>query len=269
MRNVINMLLFSWLLSGVSAAAYADTATDTKPGDTQNSNPVSSLTQSLSGQTFLLGAAYEFANFTFSRPNFAPIELTNAGSGEPVVDYVSPEKKLAVFHLRDGDSVIGFNISGSFSQIDMTRQTVNGGSGAGAIIKGQDLGSQVHSEYIAAAPFIYIRVGPISPGTDSYWLLGVGAGAGYWRTHGDFNQCYLANPIPIGSGGCGFNGREIPAYAPIDSGYRLSVYETARINFHYNDWDFLVAAKAMSVSESGIRYDLRDYSVGLAYNLRF
>lgn len=235
-------LLFASLLPAIGARA-----------DNPPSSVSDEVSEYLKGQSIQLGLSYSQGTFKMSNGK-SYSQLTDNGRATAIIDYTSPERVLAKFGMKYGDAVIGLNFGGSFGQQN-TRFQLNPNSSA---IIGQDLGSKVTGDYLAGAPFVYLRLGPLYPGTDSFWLFGYGPGLALYHFSG--------NPIfytPQGNSIVATSG-------PISSTTKLFIYQTWRWQFHFGNWDVLFTGKQLSGRKiNGYDTSYEDYGLGLAYSLHF
>ena len=225
-------------------AAWADDTSNVKSSD-QGQGVLDTISQYLSGQSILLGAAYSQGTFKINNST-SRAQLTDNGRATAIVDYASPEHVLGKMDMKYGDAVLGMNITGSFGQQRTDFQNVSSG------IIGTNVGTKVTGDYLAGAPFLYMRLGPVYPGTDSYWLVGYGVGAALWHFSGD---------ALIG-------GSSTPTQ--LNSSSKLFLYQTARWQFHYGNFDLLFTAKILNNGKvHGYNASYEDYGIGVAYNFHF
>ena len=208
----------------------------------------------LQGQSIQLGASYSQGTFKLSKPGTSS-QLTDNGRTTLILDYTSPEHVLGKLPMKYGDAVLGINIGGTFGQ-QKTNFQLNPGSSA---VIGQDLGSKVTGDYLAAAPFLYLRLGPVYQDTDSYWLFGYGPGLALYHFSGN-PLFYTAQP----------GGGILVTSAPISSSAKLFLYQTWRWQFHYGNWDVLFTGRQISGQKvNGYNASYEDYGLGVAYNFHF
>ena len=239
-------LLFACLLP---CAALADDA----PATT-GQGLTDQVGQYLQGQSILLGASYSQGTFKMSNGG-TKSQLTDNGRATAIVDYTSAEHVLGKMGMKYGDAVLGLNFGGSFGQVNVDKQ-LNPLSSA---IIGQNLGSKVTGDYLAAAPFVYMRLGPLYPGTDSYWLVGYGLGGALFHFSG--NPLFYTQTAP---------NTFLVTSEPISSTTKLFLYQTWRWQFHYGNWDVLFTAKQISNRQvMGFNTSYEDYGIGVAYNIHF
>jgi|SRR5579859_4022821 len=210
--------------------------------------------QYLQGQSIQLGASYSQGTFKLSNTGTSS-QLTDNGRATLILDYTSPERVLGKLQMKYGDAVLGVNIGGTFGQVNTSYQ-LNPQSSA---VIGQDLGSKVTGDYLAAAPFLYLRLGPVYQGTDSYWLFGYGPGLALWHFSGN-PIFYTQQP----------NGSILATSMPVSTSAKLFLYQTWRWQFHYGNWDLLFTGRQISGQKvNGYNASYEDYGLGVAYNFRF
>jgi hypothetical protein len=245
-NNASSFLLLGCLLP---CAALADNSSSG-----QNQSPVDQVTQYLQGQSIMLGASYSQGTFKLSNATSSS-QLTDNGRATLILDYTSPEHVLGKLQMKYGEAVLGINFTGSFAQ-QKTSYQLNPGSSA---VIGQDLGSSVSGDYLAGAPFIYLRLGPLYQGTDSYWLFGYGPGAALYHFSG--------NPIFYTPQA---NGSILATSMPVSTSAKLFFYQTWRWQFHYGNWDLLFTGRQISNRKvDGYNASYEDYGLGIAYNFHF
>ena len=248
--RVCMSLLVLCLLPLTAAADGAPAATTANPPAVADSDPIG---QFLKGQSFSLGFSYAQGTFKMSQGT-TQTQLTDNGRASPIINYTTGEWALEKFPMKYGDAVIGLNLGGSFGEQD-THFQLNPQSSA---IIGQDRGSKVTGDYLSLAPLLYLRLGPVYPGTDSYWLFGYGPGLALYHFSG--------NPIFYTPQGNTF----VATSAPVSSSATLFLFQTWRWQFHYSHWDVLFTAKQLSGRKvSGYTTSYEDYSLGLAYTFKF
>lgn len=233
------------LTSLLPVAASAD---DAPAPSNDNTGVVDEIAQYLKGQSILLGAAYSQGTFKMSNAT-TRTQMTDNGRATAIIDYTSPERVIGKLDMKYGDAVLGLNFTGTFGEQRTDFQNISSG------ITGQNLGNKVTGDYLAGAPFVYMRLGPVYPGTDSYWLVGYGLGAALWHFSGD--------PYFPSSGG---------TFSPVqvNSSAKLFLYQTGRWQFHYGNFDLLFTAKIINTGKvQGYNVSYEDYGIGIAYNIHF
>ncbi len=250
------------LLCLLPLAASADDSTTNSSSTSDNGNVV---TDYLKGQSILLGLSYTQGTFNMTgvKPSAGSATLTDNGHATAIVDYTSSEHVLTKMHMKYGDAVWGLNFVGSFGQQNTDYQTQPGQS----ILVGQNLGTKVTGDYLAGAPFLYLRLSPLYPGSDSYWLFGYGIGGALWHFSG-VPITFAPNPL----GGLTAN------LTPFDSSSKLYLYQTFRWQFHYGNWDIVATHREIGTGfgsiikpgqTNGYKVNYQDFGIGVAYNIHF
>lgn len=244
---------FLLLLCLLPLSVLADSGSSDSPPSGQDQNVIDEVAKALSVQSIVLGGSYDQGTFKMFNGN-TKAQLTDNGRTVPILDYVSPEHIVADMPMKYGDAVLGLNFTGSFGQQNTSFQNVPGSS---AII-GQNIGSRVSGDYLAGAPFIYLRLGPIYPGTDSYWLFGYGLGVALWHFSG--------NPIFYTPSGNNY----IATSMPVSSTAQLFLYQTWRWQFHFGHWDVRFEGRMLNNRKiDGFNTSFENYGIGIAYTIHF
>jgi hypothetical protein len=240
------------LLCSLPCAALAD---DAPPAGTSTPAASSSdpIAEFLKGQSIQLGLSYEQGTFKMRNGN-ARSQLTDNGRATFLLNYTTGEHVIGKLPMKYGDAVLGWDFVGSFGEQN-THYQLNPNSSA---IIGQDLNSRVTGDFLSGAPFLYMRLGPVYPDTDSFWLFGYGAGVALYHFSG--------NPIFYTP-----QGNTIVATSMhVSSSAEPFLYQTWRWQFHYGNWDVLFTGKSLSGRKvAGYDTSYEDYGLGLAYTLRF
>ena len=241
---LLNLLPLAALADDAPAASSSTASTSSDP-----------IGQFLKGQSFSLGYSYAQGTFKMSNGSGTTSQMTDNGRASPIINYTTGEWVLDKFPMKYGDGAIGVNIGGAFGEQD-THYQLNPQTSA---VIGRDLGSKVTGDYLSVAPLLYLRLGPIYPDTDSYWLFGYGPGVALYHFSG--------NPIfytPQSGGGY------LATSTHVSSSATLFIYQTWRWQFHYGNWDVLFIGKQLSGRKvDGYNTSYEDYSLGLAYTIRF
>lgn len=242
-------------LSCLSLPVCATDDPDTSPPATHSTlDTVDSIAKLLGVPSLVLGWSYDQG--TFKMWNSAgKMQLTDNGRSTPVLEYMSPEHILARYPMRYGNAVWGFNITGTLGQQHTTYQNVPGGSG----IIGQNTGTSVNGDYLAVAPFVYLRLGPIYPDSDSYWLFGYGLGGALWHFSGN-SIFYTAQP----------DGSFQGALMPVNSSSKFYIYQTWRWQFHFGNFDIRFEGRMLDHHKiNGYNTSYENYGIGIAYTIYF
>ena len=171
---------FLLLLCGLPVVATADDSPPAAPsGSSSSSNVGDTIAEFLKGQNIQLGLSYEQGTFKMIKTGSQSI-LTDNGRPALLLNYNTGENILGKLPMKYGDAVLGWTFTGSFGQQD-THYQINPYSSA---FIGQNLNSKVTGDFLSGAPFLYLRLGPVYPGTDSFWLFGYGAGAAVYKPPG-------------------------------------------------------------------------------------
>jgi hypothetical protein len=244
------LILSLLILLPLAAMADDPPAASSSPATNTDSDPIG---QFLKGQSISLGYSYAQGTFKMSRGS-TKSQLTDNGRASPIINYTTGEWVLDKFPMKYGDGAIGVNLGGSFGEQD-DHFEINPNSSA---IIGQDLGSKVTGDYLTAAPLLYLRLGPVYPGSVSFWLFGYGPGVALYHFSG--------NPIFYTPQKGGY----LATSGPVSSPATLFLFQTWRWQFHYGNWDMLFIGRQLSGRKvGGYNTSYEDYSLGLAYTLHF
>ena len=242
---LLSVLPFATMADGAPAAGTSS------PPATSDSDPIG---QFLKGQSISLGYSYAQGTFKMRQGN-TQSQLTDNGRGAPIINYTTGEWVLDKFPMKYGDGAIGVNLGGSFGEQDDHYQ-LNPQSSA---VIGNNLNSKVTGDYLTAAPLLYLRLGPVYPGSDSFWLFGYGPGIALYHFSGN---ALFYTPQP--------NGSYLATSSLVSSTAKLFLFQTWRWQFHYGHWDVLFIGRQLSGRKvAGYDTSYEDYSLGLAYTLRF
>jgi len=231
-------------------------AADSGSANTQNQGLGDEISQYLSGQSIQLGGSYTQSYFFLTNHTNSHGTLTDNGRASPIIDYTSSEHILYKFPMKNGDGVWGFNFTGSFGQPRLRYQTYPGQS----VLRGIDVGTHIDGDYLGVAPFVYLRLGPIYPGTDSYWLFGYGLGGALFHFSGlpEFDTTV--------------NGKTTITAMPVSSSTKLFLYQTWRWQFHFGNWDVVGGFKELDSERKVIGNYYAGYAemlLGIDYSIRF
>lgn len=227
------------LLLVIAERAQADD--DTGQSAQPASIGVSNLLQfKLDNESFTLGVGYSQATFkTLQSNSTSESEITDNGAPNPIIELNSSEKVLKKWPMKVGSAVLGWDINASASVFDTRYQITN------SALRGQNIGTNVSGEYIGIAPILFLKIGPLYPGSDLYVKIGGGVGPGLLRSSGtaDFNGTIT----PVGSA------------SPV-----FSLYRTASWQFQMGHWYFDIVGNGFT-TESGQHSSLESYGIGVAY----
>ena len=239
------------LLCLLPLTAWADDSQAAPDSSASSNDPVAEF---LKGQSIQIGLSYEQGTFKLNKPG-SSAQLTDNGRTALLINYTTGEHILGTMPMKYGDAALAWSVVGSFGQQD-THDQINPYSSA---IIGQDKGSRVTGDFLSAAPFLYMRLGPVYPGSDSFWLFGYGLGVAMYHFGGN---PFVYTPQADGS--------ILQTSMPITQHAVPFLYQTWRWQFHYGNWDVLFTGKSLSGHRiNGYNASYEDYGLGLAYTLRF
>lgn len=252
--KIIGMLLLLMPLLALSARADdPDNNPPAKSGDS-SSNSIDNVANSLGVPSLVLGPSYDQGTFKMWNSN-TKAQLTDNGRSALIFDFITPEHALFNWLMKRGSAVFGINFIGSFGQQHTRYQNIPGGSG----IIGQDIGSSVRGDYLAASPFVSLRLGPIYPGTDSYWMFGYGLGGAFYHFSG--------NPVFYTTQS---NGQILATSSQIGSSSKLFLYQTWRWQLHWGHWDVRFEGRMLDNQKvAGYNTSYENYGLGVTYTIRF
>jgi hypothetical protein len=253
-KIIVILLLLMPLL--VLSARADDSPANTQPAKSGNdtSNTVNDVASSLGVPSLVLGPSYDQGTFKMWSGD-SKAQLTDNGRSALIFDFVTPEHVLFDWPMKQSNAVFGINFIGSFGQQHTRYQNIPGGSG----IIGQDIGSSVSGDYLAASPFVSLRLGPIYPGTDSYWMFGYGLGGAFYHFSG--NPVFYATQA---------NGQIIATSTQIGSSSKLFLYQTWRWQFHWGHWDVRFEGRMLNNEKvAGYNTSYENYGLGVTYTIKF
>jgi hypothetical protein len=205
--------------------------------------------QSLRGSSLEVGAGYVQGTFKAGRTGTGPgyTEITDNGQPNLLLDYTGKERALARIPMRDGSFVLGWSLSATAGQFDADRQLINDA------ITGKDVGTSVRGQYAGIGPGLFVRMGPLYPGTRIFWSFGasVGAGAVHYQGNALFSGGSVAD---VGS----------------RSGIRPALYGTAFWQMDLGDWVVVFNGKVFQIHDpdySPVSYEI--YGLSLGYRIVF
>lgn len=219
------------------AQADADTTQSSQPASASVSN-LAKFT--LDNESFTLGLGYSQVTYKTTQANSTgEAQITDNGAPSPIIELNSSEKVLTKWPMKVGSAVLGWDINASASVFDTRYQITN------SALRGENIGTEVSGEYIGVAPILFLKIGPLYPGSELYLKIGGGIGPGLLRSSGtaDFNGTITS----VGSSS--------PVFA---------LYRTASWQFQMGHWYFDILGKGFT-TESGQHSSLESYGFGVAY----
>jgi hypothetical protein len=228
----VSMLVFS-----TGAQAEGDTEHPFQPASVSVSDLA---TISLDKESFTLGLVYSQVTYKTTNANSTSESMiTDNGAPSPIIELNSSEKVLKEWPMRVGSAVLGWDINASASVFNTHYQLTN------SALRGQNIGTDVSGGYIGVAPILFLKIGPLYPGSDLYLKLGGGIGPGYLQS----------------SGTADFNGtiNSVGSTSPV-----FALYKTASWQFQAGHWYFNFIGTGFT-AESGLHTSLESYGFGVAY----
>jgi len=208
--------------------------------------------ETVRGQSLNLGLGYGQTTAKFSHfRDFggAAAQITDNGTLVPLVQYNSQESYFWERPLKVGRVALGYNLVANYVSFSLNRQLTEGP------FQGANVGTRVTGSYLAAAPMLFVRLGPLYPERDIAWKFGVGVGAAALQYKGTV----------IATTPSGTQSREAVRYNA-DS---LSPYLTEVWELQVERWSLLFKGTQMSGSAQHETFDLEVYSLTLAYTFTF
>jgi len=209
--------------------------------------------ETVRGQSLTLGLGYAQTTGKFSRfrdiGNNGLAEITDNGTLAPLVQYNSQESYFWQRPLKVGSAALGYNFVANYASFSLNRQLTEGP------FQGANVGTRVTGSYLTAAPMVFVRLGPLYPGRDISWKLGIGAGAAAVQ--------YKGTVIATAPSGAQYLERvEYNA----DS---LSLYYTEVWELQVERWSLLFKGDQTIGSAQHHNFSLEVYALTLAYTLAF
>lgn len=251
----IGLLLFALLLPALNTQADSNTDNKQPPQSSDNApNTVDEIAKSLGVPSVVLGPSYDQGTFKMWNSR-SKAQLTDNGRSALIADLITPEHVLFDWPIARGHAVFGVNFIGSFGQQHTKYQNIPGSSG----IIGQDIGSSVSGDYLAGSPFVFLRLGPVYPDTDSYWMFGYGLGGALYHFSG--NPVFYTTQT---------NGQVVATSMPVSSSSTLFLYQTWRWQFHFGNWDVRFEGRMLDHRKiAGYNTSYENYGLGVTYTIHF
>jgi hypothetical protein len=220
-----------------SAQADAGAGQSSQPPSVSVSNLA---TFTLDNESFTLGLAYSQATYkTTQASSNSEAQITDNGAPNPIIELNSSEKVLGKWPMKVGSAVLGWDINASASVFNTRYQITN------SALRGQNIGTDVSGEFIGIAPILFLKIGPLYPGSELYLKVGGGIGPGWLKSSGTAK--FNSTITPVGSSS--------PVFA---------LYRTASWQFQMGHWYFDILGKGFT-TESGQHSSLESYGFGVAY----
>jgi hypothetical protein len=204
------------------------------------------------GQSVTLGLGYSQKTITFNQfKGFAnsSAQITDNGMIVPYVAYNSPESYFWELPMQVGRVAVGYNFVATYESFSVNRQLTNGP------FQGANVGTKVTGSYVAAAPMVFARLGPLYPDRQIFWKLGIGVGAAATQYSGDV----IATRN---------DGLEELQNVKANSG-TIGLYNTEVLELQVEHWSLLFKAESILANGAHETANLQEYSLTLAYAVRF
>jgi hypothetical protein len=231
------------VLSLFSSIAQATGNNATAPETTSVS--ITDLAMSkLEKASLTLGLAYTQVTYKTTHANaIGNTQITDNGAPSPIIELNSSEKILKSWPMHVGSAIIGWDINASASYFDTRYQLIN------SAFRGQNIGTKVSGGYIGVAPTLFLKMGPLYPGSNIYWKVGYGIGPGLFQGHGTalFNTPQGGVINNVGS-----------------SSAEFALYNAANWQLQVGHWYFDIMGKWLLPQDSH-HTSLESYGFGLAY----
>lgn len=252
------ILLLTALLMLSAPGAWAQSAATTEP-PTESPAPTTLTDQvyqqawdALKGQSLIVGGGYTQATLKF--PQFrgdrgaSPL-VTDNGRISLLLQYETPERYFLEYPLQGGRAAFGYNFVFNYGQIAVNRQLQT------SAFHGADVGTEVTGDYLVAAPFVFLRLGPLYPDRAVFWKFGFGVGGAVVRLDGDirpFNGTHGEDKESVSSKGA------VPA-----------LFTTATWELDIENWLVIFQSLFLSGTADHDHFTYEVYSLSLGYRVRF
>jgi len=194
--------------------------------------------------SFTLGLAYTQVTYKTTHAGaIGNTQITDNGAPSPIIELNSSEKILKYWPMHVGNTILGWDVNASASYFDTRYQLIN------SAFRGQNIGTKVSGGYIGVAPTLFLKMGPLYPGSDIYWKVGYGIGPGLFQGHGTafFNTPQGGVINNVGS-----------------SSAEFALYNAASWQLQVGHWYFDIMGKWL-LPQDGHHTSLESYGFGLAY----
>jgi hypothetical protein len=176
-------------------------------------------------------------------------QITDNGKPNLLLDYYGREKALAFTPMLSGDFLLGWNLTATAGQFQVDRQLENSG------LTGTPVGTSITGEYLAVAPRLFVRLGPLSPHQSIYWSFGAGVGAGAIRDHGTARFGSGTNPVET---------------LPDPDRVRPAAYGTLFWQLDVGHWVLVFNGKLLLIKDPNYSFaDFESYGLNLGYRITF
>ncbi|MCZ6645303.1 MAG: hypothetical protein O7B79_03595 [SAR324 cluster bacterium] len=212
--------------------------------------------ESLRGQSITLGPTFSVVDIKFFRDEkFADgpspsAKMTDNGRLTLFLRYQTEETYFIEAPMQVGFFRFGYNFISYFMTFKTEKQETLDE------IFGEDLGTGASGEVLGFAPFLFVVLGPLYPGTEIYWKTGAGIGVAVLRYEADV--LYRNNQSPNSS-------RERLS----DKDYAPNFFQQALWELDIGNWvlTFQISQITGSTQTGGFFYNERSLSLG--YGITF
>ncbi|MBI3992365.1 MAG: hypothetical protein HY342_03755 [Candidatus Lambdaproteobacteria bacterium] len=208
--------------------------------------------RAVGGQSLQVGAGYVQGTFKFAQIGGDPTanpQLTDNGRFSPFLRYQTPESYVLEFPLREGRIALGYDAALEFGALAAERQLRT------SAFVGEALGTHVRGDYLAAAPQVFARIGPLYPNRAIFWKFGAGVGLAAVR----FDARVLPRAdLPT-----------LPKVRLSSAGYVAALLVPATWELQIERWALLFRSLFLAGSVDGQRFTYEVYGLSLGYTFRF
>ncbi|MBI4082992.1 MAG: hypothetical protein HY423_10315 [Candidatus Lambdaproteobacteria bacterium] len=205
----------------------------------------------LKGQSLTVGGGYAQATLKFpglGGDATANPQLTDNGRVVPFIQYETAETYFKTYPLRGGQAALGYSLVVHYATFSADRQLRT------SAFAGDDLGTRVSGDYAAAAPQVFVRLGPLYPDRRIFWKFAGGLGAGLVRFDGTVLPHSVAGETeqPVGHGAA-----------------RLSLFTAFAWELQVDAWVLAFSSRYLGGYAANRLFTYELYSLSLGYSFRF
>ena len=229
----------------VAAQTTSDMVPELEP---QSARLTSFATLALRQKSFTLGLAYTQVTYKNTHADaIGKTQITDNGAPSLIIELSGSERLLKSWPLRFGSATLGWDITASAGVFDTHYQLVD------SALRGKDIGTKVSGGYLGAAPALFLKLGPLYPGSEIYWKAGYGIGAGLLQGSG----------TALFSTSTEFVINTVGSSSPV-----LALYHAATWQLQVDHWYLDIMGKWLQVQD-GKHTSLESYGFGLGYRFDF
>lgn len=191
-----------------------------------------------------------FKDQKFSDGATPKAKLTNNGKLDLVLRYKTSESYLVEEEMRVGWFRIGYDFEVHFLRFRTDRQKLLNE------LEGEDIGTAVSGQMVGGGPLIFVRLGPLYPGSRFFWKAGGGAGAGLIRFEGN---ALFRN-----------NASSQTSLEPVTHrASRLNLFVYGLWTLEWENWRLIVVENNLRGDTDFGRFLFQESSIILGYTLQF